>query len=772
MRNKRTILFCLIAIGIHLSFAQNESLEVMSPQEIWEGYDPRKEPLEEEVLKTWEKDGVVYKEVYFNGENFDGEYVRIYAKYAAPKGKTNLPAILHIHGGGQSVNGHWLDYWGKQGYAVLSFNWGGEWTNRKRYTLWKGVENGDHLKRKGTRITTPSPRSDAYFLWTQASMRAITYLENQKEVNKDKIGLFGVSMGGSIMWNIAFDQRVKAGCAIYGAGFNTHQFYDPRYAIDFPAKAPSENDLRWRKSLAPEASAPFVHFPMLFLSGSNDHHGDMDRAQDALDLIPSEVDRAWALTPGYRHHVGADFVHNLPRWMDFHLNANGYWPKNPTSAIEIGKKNIPQFTLTPDQAKEVSKVVVYYALENPFSINRHWQSIDVAAKGASFQTSLPVMNADEYLYAFANITYKNGVVLSSRLEAVIPSTLGNVKTIKEPSRVIYEGEEGLGSWVVNSSGTDPIPEMIEFKIKVATGPQGKKGISPMPRYKPWIFAPGNPQFRAPKGASLSFEVYTNKDQDFNLRVHKNYRVNGFQTFEKKVHLNASSEWQTITVASNEFVNVKTGKSLEQSINEVNTIDLNLDAKAAWAEGIIFRNFQWVGGEYVPSTLHAYRGAKQETQHITELHSSDDAKHLVDHEAMDRKSIIENLITNSAHEYKLASSLVQNGVRVWTDRPYVITRLPKELEGATLLQSPMEDRAAHHKELISFSLTAKASVFVGLKKGNKVPEWMQNWDETSYEAKATNDLIFYKKDFTKGENVSLGSLKGTGSDMMYTIFVKQ
>jgi len=772
MNNRRTILFCLLALSIQVLFAQSQQSAVMSPSEIWEGYDPRKEPLDEEIIKTWEKDGVTYKEVYFNGENFDGKYVRIYARYAAPKGKTNLPAILHIHGGGQTVNNQWLDYWSKEGYAVLTFNWGGEWTNRARYTLWNGVKNGDHLKRKGTMITTPSPKSDSYYLWTQASMRAITYLENQKEVNKEKIGLFGVSMGGSIMWNIAFDKRVKAGCAVYGSGFNTHRHEDPRYAIDFPAKTPSENDLRWRKSLAPEASAPYVHYPMLFLSGSNDHHGDMDRAQDALDLIPSGVDRAWALTPGYRHHIGADFIHDLPRWMDFHLNANGYWPKNPTTAISIGKKKIPQFTLTPDHAKEVSKVVVYYALENPFSINRHWQSIEVAAKGKSYQASLPVMNADEYLYAYANISYKNGVVLSSRLETAIPSTLGVVKTIGKPSRVIYEGGEGRGSWVVNSSGTDPVPGMIAFKINPATGPQGKKGFSPMTRYTPWTFAPGNPRYRAPKGASLSFEVYTSKAQEFNLRLHKNYRVNGYQTFEKKVQLEASPEWQTITVASNEFVDVKTEASLGQSINEVNTIELNLASKVMWAEGTIFRNFQWVGGEYVPSTLHDYRKAKPKDQQITQLHSSDDAKHLVDHEAMDKVSIIKNLMTNSPNEYKLASSQVQSGIRVWTDRPYTITSLSKELEGATLLQSPMADRAVHQNELISFSLAEKASVFIGLKKGNKVPDWMQNWDKTPYQAKATNDLIFYKKDFTKGENVRLGSLKGTGADMMYTVFVKQ
>ena len=299
--------------------ARAGSIQTMTPPEIWEGYDPRVEPIDEEVLKTWEEDGVAYKEVYFNGEQFDAKYVRIYGIYAAPKGGEDLPALLHIHGGGQTVKADWLKVWTGRGYAALTINWGGKWPNRDKVTQWNDVPNGNHKEREGREITLPTPRRDAYFLWTQASMRAITYLERQPEVNPEKIGAYGISMGGSIMWNIAFDRRIKAGCAIYGAGWNTYTYDETRYSIGLPEHKPSENDLRWRASLAPEASAPYVKFPMLFLSSSNDRHGYMDRAEQSLDLIPEGVPRAWALTPRLRHHIGVDFIHTLPAWMDVHL---------------------------------------------------------------------------------------------------------------------------------------------------------------------------------------------------------------------------------------------------------------------------------------------------------------------------------------------------------------------------------------------------------------------------------------------------------------------
>lgn len=168
--------FIAVVAGI---LAGSGALEaaVQGPEEIWQGYDPRAQPLNEEILKSWEDNGASYKEVYFNGEKIDGKQVRIYGIYAAPKDGKDLPALLHIHGGGQTVNQDWLKEFSGRGYAILSINWGGEWPKRDRFTLWNGVTNGDHNKRKGSLITEPSPRSDAYFLWTQSSMRAITYLE-------------------------------------------------------------------------------------------------------------------------------------------------------------------------------------------------------------------------------------------------------------------------------------------------------------------------------------------------------------------------------------------------------------------------------------------------------------------------------------------------------------------------------------------------------------------------------------------------------------------
>ena len=767
MMRKGATLGVMGALLVVLALPSETQAETMTPPEIWRGYDPRAEPLDEEVLRTWSEDGVEYKEVYFNGEKFDGKYVRIYGIYAAPAGGRNLPALLHIHGGGQTVNEAWLKEFAGRGYAVLTFNWGGKWPNRERFTLWNDVPNGNHKERTGHRVTLPSPRSDAFFLWTQAAMRAVTYLERQAEVDGDRIGAFGISMGGTIMWNMAFDPRIKAGCAIYGAGWNTYRHMDPKYIIGYSAPTPGENDLRWRRSMAPEASAPYVHFPMLFLSASNDHHGDMDRAEDSLKLIPEGVPRAWALTPRFRHHIGADFIHNLPVWMDVHLKGKRSWPAHPKTELRVGENRAPLFALKPDRHEEVEKVEVFYALENPYSVNRHWRDGQVRESDDTYLASTPVMNVDEYLFIFANVTYKSGIVISSPLQAVIPAELGAVATMGAPSRVFYEGSEGLDGWVCPSWGTDPIPVHAQKRLMTAVGPEGKPGFT-VDRVNPLTYAPGDPGFRAPKGAALQFDIKTEQGEDFTVKLHRNYSIAGADTSSADVTLGGDRGWQTVTLTGSDFLNEKTGETLGESMNEVNALEFSMPRGRSWQDPhVIFRNFRWIGGEVVPH-VHAYRSANVSSRGVAA--DSDDAAHLVDHETVKTDPLIQNVNFNSTNRYAVVPNGFKKGAKVHTDRNFVLTEVPNELNGGTLIQTPVADRAGRMDPLITFTVQKDCTVYVGMKENAWHPAWVSSWQKPDFVAQAGNRLVFYRRAFTAGQPVILGS--GYGIPSMYIVVIKE
>ncbi len=244
------------------------------PEEVWASFDPGAEPLDSEALKHWTEAGANFTEFYFTGMTNGPDKVRVYAIYSAPAGHSNLPAILHIHGGGQTVAPSWLRFWNERGYAALTFNWGGHWPNREKFTLWGSLKQGNHAEvGQMVQATEPSVRVSSWYLWTRVSRRALTALERQPEVDPGRLGIFGVSMGGTITWPLAaMDRRVKAACAIYGVGWNT--FPDE---LDAPDPSAADTSLKlWRATMESEAYGPLVKCPILFLDASNDHHGKMD----------------------------------------------------------------------------------------------------------------------------------------------------------------------------------------------------------------------------------------------------------------------------------------------------------------------------------------------------------------------------------------------------------------------------------------------------------------------------------------------------------------
>ena len=140
----------LIATGAMLAFSFLPALARSSeiPQtvaELWAGFAEldKATTLETEILKAWEQDGVVCRIVRYQVGVFKGTPARVAAFYAFPKGGTKLPALLSMHGGGQSAGLDSVVTDAQRGYAGLAINWGGNKLNFGR-----------------TRVTYDGPQTD------------------------------------------------------------------------------------------------------------------------------------------------------------------------------------------------------------------------------------------------------------------------------------------------------------------------------------------------------------------------------------------------------------------------------------------------------------------------------------------------------------------------------------------------------------------------------------------------------------------------------------
>jgi hypothetical protein len=212
---------------------------------LWAGYDPRAEPLDVEVLKEWEEDGVVLRVLRYRVGVFKGKPAMLAAVYGYPKGGTNLPGLVQIHGGGQFAQYQAPLSNAKRGYATISIAWAGRlaapnyqvdpdavklfWegqTNHPRYrvtTDWGALdayhspcrEPGNNFILNPPSTSTidpvPSPRNSGWFPCAMAARRALTFLEQQPEVDPKRLGVYGHSMGGKLtVLTAGTDSRVKA----------------------------------------------------------------------------------------------------------------------------------------------------------------------------------------------------------------------------------------------------------------------------------------------------------------------------------------------------------------------------------------------------------------------------------------------------------------------------------------------------------------------------------------------------------------------------------
>ena len=109
-----------------------------------------------------------------------------------------------------------------------------------------------------------SPRNANWFLLAVAARRAITFLEEQAEVDPERLGFTGFSMGGTITSMTATDPRLKAVAPfVGGAGFLHIDFPGiPRSSIGTHFKNP---DL-YQKTIDPSAYWPSVKCPVMFIT--------------------------------------------------------------------------------------------------------------------------------------------------------------------------------------------------------------------------------------------------------------------------------------------------------------------------------------------------------------------------------------------------------------------------------------------------------------------------------------------------------------------------
>jgi len=568
-------LLSLSHLGVAESLAATSPLP--SPPEIWKEYDPDAGDFKEEIVAEKTEDGVYYRESYISAYVNDEE-VRVYCKYAVKAGAKNAPGLMNVHGwmGAPSLDMSYVN----DGWAVLAHDYSGI-TKRSHYTKYPEALRHGHMEARSmghTLIYDRMPdgsqltdlKATSHYLWNAVQRRALSYLLAQQEVDSGRIGAKGYSYGGTIMWNLAMDSRVKAVVAYFGIGWINYYRDRAVWMHNKPYKEPAKTPGQelFLSAVAPQAHAPYITAATLWLNGSNDHHGGHERAGQTFDMFKPGV--PWDFAVQARGHHNTDKLgDDCKLWLEKRvLNKDHFWPARPVSEIKLGADGVPELHLTPASPERIKELQVYECLKTANNIERYWRDVKFERSGNTWIAKLPVMNVNDYVFSYANIRYDNDCVVSSDFEAVIPSKLGDAVATDTKSDTLPGGAD---RW----SHAAP-----------AEGVGGISGFRPINnRHGTNSDQFSDPKWKAPRGADLTFQFYCTQPQTLVLTA------NG--RFTTDIEITASDEWQSMTVKAGQLKH-PAGFALDDW-SEVNNIGFKPKQRSDITK-VVLAKFEWKAPE--------------------------------------------------------------------------------------------------------------------------------------------------------------------------------
>lgn len=408
------LLFILTGLLSSSLVAQTDSIPPLkdgkSPQtieEIWAGFDPRAEPLDVQVIKEWEEDGVILKALRYRIGIFKGQKSWMGALYGFPKGAQKIPGIVQIHGGGGMANKKPCIENAKRGYATISLSWRADERYLKEYQLpataqtdWGAVEGRQVNGTRDVKSTSDehydpvdSARNHGYFLRTLAARRALTFLEQQPEVDAKRLGVDGYSMGGVITFmTAATDHRVKAAAP----------WWAPPIRLD---------DSLLGRTATTNAYAKHMKGSMLIMAPTNDFHGKAEDVAWMIDHIPSK-DLRIARSAHLNHKNDQQSMAARELWLDAKLKDGFSFPAPPQIFVKLDTKDgRPQVSVRPDTSMPISHIDVFFTRDGNKSSSqtmrtRYWQFAKPTQENSTYTASLDIFDQDEPLWIFANVYYQ------------------------------------------------------------------------------------------------------------------------------------------------------------------------------------------------------------------------------------------------------------------------------------------------------------------------------------------------------------------------------
>lgn len=411
----------------------------------YNNYDPNAGAFNETIISATTLNGILTQNSFIDMP-IDGQLIRIYVKYQVKvslRGNGNLPCFIFSNGWGASV----ADYtsYADLGYAVIQYDWRGTFNGTiapypaNLMTVYptaltrlnQNVNPNANYTSQASVATIADVRAQDMYYWFAMPRRVLAYVKSlTADIDITKIGFWGNSWGGQIAYNMSIEPDIKAVIAVYGNGWIHYwkTFNVFPYALPYVEPTFTDGNNYYITTLEPQSYAKSSTAPVLWLTSTNDFHGNFDRGFRNFEISP--VTGSYAFRVNSSHDI-TGLEQNIQLWFDHKLKGTiATWPSSPNTIPSLvtsgANTGYPMVTVAPSDTANISAIQIYYALETADWQNRTWLTATTTNNGnGTWSAETPCFNIDGYVFAYAQITYANTIVVCSKQAAFIPSSLGN-----------------------------------------------------------------------------------------------------------------------------------------------------------------------------------------------------------------------------------------------------------------------------------------------------------------------------------------------------------
>jgi len=552
-------------------------LEFLTPTQVWEGFNPVKEPLQPSLSNSVERGDVSVSELFFTAESAPDGKVRAFCRTLYKKsGAQKKPALIVL----PSLVPEFFDdevitTLVEEDYAVIILDYAGIYADGPKTSFPKSLEFAQAENALANpRYMDKSARNTPWFVWAKICRRAITMASELLYVDRDSIGVIGKNEGAQLAWILAgIEGRIKTAVPLLGGGY---LFHDDLKAADGEK---SEEQRVWTAGVGAETYARAVSCPLYFATSSNNANFDVDRAGDILDYIPVKA-KALSISPRTNSQLTLECFKGVLAWLRAFLKASG--GDVPTQTVEFENLDGELF-LRCRQSVKAKNSVAYVSWNEKHSAARDWHTLEpymTDSQTGDVLFKVEIYDYSERVSAFVNSKFENNLVISSPILEAVPEKLKITAPVllrAESSRIIYDNTHGLTSSAIESDSL----VLDENMLQLREGPHHIVGLTTAAgRLVSYKLAKS--PLSAKKDIILQLDAYSKEPRTITLSL-LNFADKKSYTASRQ--LSGGEIWQRVSFVASDF-KTRDQKPL-QTFSEIE--------KACFlnAEGVLFNNIIWL-----------------------------------------------------------------------------------------------------------------------------------------------------------------------------------